>query len=96
MSKLVLEYQVTPFRNTKLPVTVNYKDGEGKMPVERNPMCSVRKITVVREINTHVLFNHNGESDILSQYCHTLVVWLCSHVIGSEVSKLERCSTPNS
>lgn len=62
VSKLVLEYQVTPFRNTKLPVTVNYKDGEGKMPVERNPMCSVRKIAGVREINTHVLFNHNGES----------------------------------
>lgn len=76
--------------NTKLPLSVNSKDGDGKMLVERNPLCSVRKIIGVREIYTHVLFIIMIEKvpGILSHYCHTLVVWICSHSIGSEVSKV--------
>lgn len=43
MSELVRQYQILPFSNTELLLCVIYKDGERKLPAERNPICCIRK-----------------------------------------------------
>lgn len=65
VSKLVGQYQILPFSNTELFLCVIYKDGERKLPAERNPFAASEKH--VRE--WCVCFYDVGESN-----CHSVPV----------------------